>query len=540
MLEKPQHKVYQWLVKYHRILSIFLTIILLVVFYFYIKSQDNNHLSHTHVMYFVIVFAGSVLGSIFGVITAIIAGILVGPLMPYNLITGEGQLFKDWFFRLLMMVSVGLMSGYFSRNYRYVQKRVKALNNINVESKLYNYNYLSDQVFIDDKPYLIMSMIIQNHKTISEVAGYKAYYEYLRKINDHVITLYPTATLVQVAANKLWLVTELENYNQQIEQIALEIKKINQVLETKLFVDFGLGFHEIRMDHKKTIYDYFIESDLAANEALDKHILYTKFTNIETDKKFEYELLSEFENALTNGEIYMEYQPKIDLKTRKPIGLEALIRWYHPTKKMIYPNQFIPAVEDTSLVHLMTKEVFKKVLTYHTKLKQRGLEIPVSINISAKNLYDMSFYEEMIKIFKTFDTKPSMVELEITESVLMEKPELSKQILERFSNFGFKIAIDDFGKGHSSLAYLAQFPIHTIKIDRFFTSSILTSPTTQAIVQATINLAIQLGYEVLIEGIEDLKTANLLESYGCHSAQGYYFLKPQKELTITEYLISQK
>ena len=256
MLEKPQHKVYQWLVKYHRILSIFLTIILLVVFYFYIKSQDNNHLSHTHVMYFVIVFAGSVLGSIFGVITAIIAGILVGPLMPYNLITGEGQLFKDWFFRLLMMVSVGIMSGYFSRNYRYVQKRVKDLNNIFVESKLYNYNYLSDQTFIDDKPYLIMSMIIQNHKTISEVAGYKAYYEYLRKINDHVITLYPTATLVQVAANKLWLVTELENYNQQIEQIALEIKKINQVLETKLFVDFGIGFHEIRMDHKKTIYDY--------------------------------------------------------------------------------------------------------------------------------------------------------------------------------------------------------------------------------------------------------------------------------------------
>ena len=162
---------------------------------------------------------------------------------------------------------------------------------------------------------------------------------------------------------------------------------------------------------------------------------------------------------LPTGKSIWNINQKIDLKTRKPIGLEALIRWYHPTKKMIYPNQFIQAVEETSLVHLMTKEVFKKALTYHTELKQRGLEIPVSINISAKNLYDMSFYEEMIKIFKTFDAKPSMVELEITESVLMEKPELSKQILERFSNFGFKIAIDDFGKGHSSLAYL-QFPIH--------------------------------------------------------------------------------
>lgn len=540
MQPQPQHKFYDWIVKNHKILSVFFTIILLVVFYFYIKAQNNNHLSHTHVMYLVIVFAGSILGSIFGTITAVIAGILVGPLMPYDMVTGETQLFSDWFFRLMMMVIVGAMSGYFSRNYRYVQERIKALNNINVETKLFNYNYLDDQEFIDDKPYLIMSMIISNHKTISEVVGYKAYYDYLNNINQVLMEIYPSGTLIQATTNKLWFITELDHFNKQIDLIALQIKKINQISETKLFVDFGLGFHEIRMDHKIDTHNYFIDTDLAANEALEKHVLFTKFTNIETYKKFEYELLTEFESALTSGEIYMEYQPKIDLKTRKPIGLEALIRWYHPTKKMIYPDQFIPAVEETSLVHKMTEEVFKKALKYHETLKKKSIEIPISINVSAKNLYDMSFYDHMIDIFSKFDIKPGMVELEVTESVLMSKPDLSKQILEKFANYGFKIAIDDFGKGHSSLAYLAQFPIHTIKIDRFFTSSVLISPTTQAIVRATINLAIQLGYEVLIEGVEDLKTADLLESFGCHTAQGYYFMKPQKELTITEYLISQK
>ncbi len=539
MENQPEHKIYHWLVKYHKIISVVITIVMLVAFYFYIKALNNNHLSHTHVMYLVIVFAGSVLGYGFGIATGIIAGILVGPLMPYDLITGEMQLFSDWAFRLIMMVIVGAMSGYFSKNYRYVQNRIKSITNVNVESNLFNINYLNEYNFNDDEPYLIMSMVIANYKTISDVVGYKAYYEYIQKINETLKVHFPDSVLIQVATNKLWFITKLHNFNQHIDDIVKDIKKINHISDTKLFVDFGLGFHQIRIDKKNIITNYFIDTDLAANQALEKHILYTKFANIETTKKFEYELLSEFDSALIDGQIYLEYQPKIDLKTRKPIGLEALIRWYHPTKKMIYPDQFIPAVEETSLIHKMTEEVFRKSLVYHQKLKEKGIEIPISINISTKNLYDVSFYNQMIHIFSTFDVKPSMVELEITETVLMEKPELSKQILEKFANFGFKIAIDDFGKGYSSLAYLAQFPINTIKIDRFFTSTILISPTAQAIVKATINLALQLGYEVLIEGVEDLKTANLMESYGCHTAQGYYFMKPQKEITITEYLSAQ-
>ena len=533
-----KHPLYQWLVKYHKILSVILTIVMLVVFYFYIKAQTNNHLSHTHVMYLVIVFSGSVLGAFFGIGTAIVAGILVGPLMPYNLVTGEAQIFSDWLFRLIMMIMVGLMSGYFSKNYRYVQERIKNIRSVNVESSLHNINYLLEQDFDEDKPYIIMSMIISNYKTIVDVQGYRAYYDYLKKVQDALLTIEPKGHLVQIEPYKLWFITDLNHYNDQIEKISYTIKEIGLILEEKLFVDFGLGFHELRMDKKRVVTDYFIDVDLAANRSLEKHVLYTKYTTIETKKKYEYELLSEFETALKDGQIYLEYQPKIDLKTRKPIALEALIRWYHPLKKMIYPDEFIPAIEETSLVHQMTNEVFRKALTFHEKLRSNGMEIPISINVSAKNLYDESFYKTMIDIFGTFEIKPSMVELEITESVLMEKPELSKIILEKFSNFGFRISIDDFGKGHSSLAYLAQFPINTIKIDSFFTSSVLISPTVQAIVKATINLALQLGYEVLIEGVEDLNTANLLESYGCHTAQGYYFMKPQKEISIMQYLVS--
>jgi EAL domain-containing protein (putative c-di-GMP-specific phosphodiesterase class I) len=173
---------------------------------------------------------------------------------------------------------------------------------------------------------------------------------------------------------------------------------------------------------------------------------------------------------------------------------------------------------------------------YQKKLNDLDIFMPISINISTRNLYDENFFKKMMRILNEFQVKPKYVELEITETVLMENPEMSKNMLEKFANEGFRIAIDDFGKGYSSLAYLAQFPINIIKIDRIFTRQILVNPTTQHIVKATIDLAKQLGYEVLIEGIEDKETADLLERLGCHSAQGYYYLKPKSEDEVIKYL----
>jgi diguanylate cyclase len=538
MNTEKQPKLYIWLIKNHKIITVVFTVLMLIGFYFYIRTRQGDHTAYTHIMYIVIVFSGSILGGYFGVATALVAGILVGPLLPYDLVSGEPQQFSDWFFRLVMMLIVGLMSGYFSKNYRYVQDRVKSLLTVNAQSNLHNINYLGDHHFDHDKSYLIMSMIIDNYKMLSEVVGYKVYYDYLLKIQEALFLLFPEGVFVQAEENKFWFIIASYDSNLQIDKISKEIKSINQVQKHKLFVDFGLGFHEIRLDHKVDISSYFTDADLAANQAIKNHVIYQRFSNISTDKKYEYELLSDFEEALTNGDIFLVYQPKINLNTRKTVGLEALIRWHHPIKKMIYPDQFIHAIEETSLVHKMTEEVFRKSLEFQKKLIKMGIEVPISINVSTKNLYDMSFYDQMTAIFQTYDIHPNMVELEITETVLMEKPELSKTILEKFAAFGFKIAIDDFGKGYSSLAYLAQFPINTVKVDRYFTNQILVSPTTQAIVGATVNLVLQLGYEVLIEGVEDAKTADLLESYGCQSAQGYFFLKPQKELTITEYLIA--
>jgi EAL domain-containing protein (putative c-di-GMP-specific phosphodiesterase class I) len=534
----PKPMILIWSKKHYKILTVLATFLLLIVFYFFIKTRHTNHLSNTHVMYIAIVFCGSILGIHAGFMTALFAGILVGPLMPFDLVTGEQQLFQDWFFRLVMMLIVGVMSGYFSKNYRYIQDKLLEITTIVPETGLKNIRALSYIPIENDKSYLLMTMNIKNDKTICEASGYEIYYEYLKQVN-HILTTYDQSlNLIQVDKQKLWVFLDAKEEHKQINEISKLIKDINHIGPTKLFIDFGLGFHQIRFDKQKEISYYFTYTDQAAQEALDKHVLYVKYMNLERFKQQAYELLTEFEKSLHNGDIFLAYQPKINLETNKPIGLEALIRWYHPLKKMIYPDQFIPAVEETSLIHLMTKVVFKKALDYHIKLKEKGIPIPISINISAKNLQDDRFYQEMIDIFNTYDILPEMVEFEITESVLMDEPEKSKTVLDQFSHFGFRIAIDDFGKGYSSLAYLAQFPINTIKIDRLFTKQVLISPVVQTIVQATIQMALQLGYEVLIEGVEDIETANLLKSYGCHTAQGYYYLKPQQEQAVTEYLVN--
>lgn len=220
----------------------------------------------------------------------------------------------------------------------------------------------------------------------------------------------------------------------------------------------------------------------------------------------------------------------------KPVGLEALIRWKHPSQGMIVPDRFIPLIEETRLIHLLTDWVLKKALLKVKELHKKNINTKISINVSAKNLYDPMFFERTIAIIQESKVPPQYIELEITESVLMVDPEESKKMLEKFVKKGLTIALDDFGKGYSSLAYLSQFPIHTIKIDQIFMRQITTNPTVKQIVKSTIDLSKKLGYMVVAEGVEELEEVNVLKELECDIAQGYYFAKPMEEAAVNEWL----
>jgi len=530
-------RLWIWIKHNKRVLTIILSGLIMTVDFLVMRFVvEHNQLAFSHIMYIAIILMGSTTGPLGGLLTGAIAGTLVGPLMPYNTTTGEPQFWLDWTVRMSIMIMSGTLSGYFYNQFQKTKMKVSDMALKNPDSGIYNLNFLRKTTLVNRELYTLASLIISNQESIAEVAGYEAYYNYLKKIETLLKSKYVNVIVIQPAINQLWILKPSHDFYAEIESYLHIVQEATHLDDQHLFVDYAMGFFQQKHLKEKDISTYFINSDVAAREARTKNLTYLTYSDVNTNRQFEYELLTDFSEALHDGSIYMIYQPKVDLKTKKPTGLEALIRWTHPVKKMIYPDQFISAVEKTNMIHDMTLQVFRWSLMYQKKLNDLDIFMPISINISTRNLYDENFFKKMMRILNEFQVKPKYVELEITETILMENPEMSKSMLEKFANEGFRIAIDDFGKGYSSLAYLAQFPINIIKIDRIFTRQILVNPTTQHIVKATIDLAKQLGYEVLIEGIEDKETADLLERLGCHSAQGYYYLKPKSEDEVIKYL----
>jgi len=422
------------------------------------------------------------------------------------------------------------------RGYQQAISKINQIEAYDQNTRLHNLNYLRTLKMPYKISYTVASVEINNCELICDVLGIEAYVSYINRIANNLEKSLPYCVVVTPIFHQLWILVQQKDLESEIQIVMDAIHQATIIDGNPIFVDYSVGFATKRHLPGIDLSSHFMHADIAAKEAKKNFLTHMTYKDIKANMQFEFELLSDFSKSLHNGDIYMVYQPKVNLRTRQANGLEALIRWEHPTKRMIAPDQFIPAVEQTAMINDMTETVFRWVLEYQTRLKAKGLSVPISINISTKNLYNQQFYKQMVSIFNEFQINPNQVELEITETVLMENPDLCKKMLDEFSSFGFKIAVDDFGKGYSSLAYLAQFPINTIKIDRFFTKQILINPTTQTIVKATIDLAKNLGYEVLIEGIEDVETANLLDKLGCHSAQGYLFMKPKKEEEITEYL----
>ena len=262
---------------------------------------------------------------------------------------------------------------------------------------------------------------------------------------------------------------------------------------------------------------------------------YLVYKEHKIDTNYAFELISSFEDALKEKQTHLVYQPIIDLKILKPIGVEALIRWNHPIKGFIPPVDFIPVIEETKLIHKLTDWVLEQSIMQIKRFFDEGLSIPISINVSTSNLMHPTFFERTMDVIKSNDIDPKLIQLEITEHVLMKNPDVCRSVLSKFSRQGIKISVDDFGTGYSSLAYLDTFDIDVVKLDRQFISNCTTPGTSNFIVSSTIDLAKNLGYKVVTEGIEDTAQLQLVQSLDCCYAQGYYFAKPMVDVDIIKW-----
>jgi diguanylate cyclase (GGDEF)-like protein len=237
-------------------------------------------------------------------------------------------------------------------------------------------------------------------------------------------------------------------------------------------------------------------------------------------------LVGDLRRAIEADELTLVYQPKVSLSTGQCVGVEALIRWQHPQRGMIPPEEFISLAEHTGLIKLVSRWVVNTALRQSRDWLSHDVNLPIAVNLSMRDLHDPELPETVANLLERWNVPASNLVVEITENGLMADPARALQIITGLRLMGIRIAIDDFGTGYSSLAYLKRLPVDELKIDRSFIRDLATDTDDLAIVRSTISLGHDLGLSIVAEGIEDAATADLLRQLGCDVAQGYFFGRP--------------
>jgi diguanylate cyclase (GGDEF)-like protein len=248
------------------------------------------------------------------------------------------------------------------------------------------------------------------------------------------------------------------------------------------------------------------------------------------------ELENELRHALEREQFQLYFQPKIDLKSSKIYGVEALIRWNHPEKGVISPDFFIPLAEETGLITSIGYWVMRTACAINKQWQDQGVNLNIAVNVSADQFRHLGFYEKMIDIINKSQVKPENIELEITESITIENFTKTISLLNLFKEHGLGICIDDFGTGYSSMTYLQRIPIDKLKIDKSFIDNINSDDDSHSITRAIVALAHSLNQKVVAEGVETKLQYESLRSMGCDEIQGYYFSPPLVENELISFI----
>jgi EAL domain-containing protein (putative c-di-GMP-specific phosphodiesterase class I) len=237
-------------------------------------------------------------------------------------------------------------------------------------------------------------------------------------------------------------------------------------------------------------------------------------------------LMAELRHAIAENQLRLYCQPKADMPSGRVRSAETLVRWVHPERGLIMPDRFIPLAERTGLINPLTYWVLNAALGQSYAWREEGVELPLAVNLSARNLLDPRLLDRLAGLIATWGAKPEWLQFELTESALMQDPAGALDVLQRLSDMGFRLYVDDFGTGYSSLSYLQKLPIDAVKIDKSFVLGMQTDTDSGIIVRSTIEMAHHIRLEVVAEGTENRSLWDQLLGFGADVAQGSYISEP--------------
>ena len=296
--------------------------------------------------------------------------------------------------------------------------------------------------------------------------------------------------------------------------------------DQRLDVGGGLGIVEFPQDGEDAP-TLLRRAEMAMRAAKRRHSAFAFYSEVGGEPTHEQlSLIGEMREALERREFLVHYQPKFNLQKNRMTSAEALLRWQHPTKGMISPMRFIPFAEQTGFIREITPWLIEHVIGHAADWRRNGLAVVPSINLSAHDLLNRGLVEYVSGLLEKHGLPPDSICLEITESALMDDPDLALKHLNELSQLGVKLSIDDYGSGQASLGYIKTLPVNELKIDRVFVTDVSTSHKNAAIVRSTIVLCHELGLTVVAEGAETAEELAWLRQSGCDMVQGYVMAKP--------------
>jgi len=323
-------------------------------------------------------------------------------------------------------------------------------------------------------------------------------------------------------------IDKIENLSRIIQTIVDTFIEPIVIQNNNLYINMSIGI-SIYPNDAKDVNNLLKHADSAMYKAKESgRNTYCFYDEEMTKKAFErIQLETALREALVKDELEVFYQPQVDATIDKLVGMEALVRWNHPTKGMIFPDVFIPLAESTGMIIELDRIVMKKAIEQFSRWKNDGYNPgKLSMNLAIKQLESKDFLEFIEPLLKQHISEYSNIEFEVTESQIMKNPEKSIKILKKINNLGISISIDDFGTGYSSLAYLKKLPINKLKIDKSFVDNLPSDLEDVAIAKTIINLCKSLNLNVIAEGVETKEQKDFMLENGCKLIQGYYYSRP--------------
>jgi predicted signal transduction protein with EAL and GGDEF domain len=489
--------------------------------------------AYLHLMYVPIVLGAIAFGLPGGVAAGIGGGVLLGPWMPIDTSTGEMQEPLNWIYRLVFFALIGLLVGTWSALLRRHLRELEWLHEHHDDTGLLNLAGLMrrlDEITgaTGDRTLSVSVTQLNGFLEIQNTFGAAFGTRVLGQVLARAQALVPPGSLIAlIQPDRLATVvhgdTAAEVTRKRLESA---VKQSYLVDGVPIHVEASIGVARFPA-HGRTTAELLQKASIAMHWAVSSNSSISQYdaANDHTSRD-NLLLLGELPGAIERGELRIWHQAKLALATGEIGGTEALLRWDHPERGTVSPGRFMPQTEETTLIDSVTRVAIAAALADAGAWRAAGHRLRVSVNLSVRNLGDRALLEVLERHTFHNGLEPSDIELEITESAVMADPDACIRLIGLLRDQGYGVAIDDFGVGQSSLAYLQKLRASALKIDQEFVKTLATDANNQKIVQAILHLAKALGLQTVAEGVEDVRTVELLTEWGCDYAQGYAVHRP--------------